>query len=304
MQIGVIKFILFLIKSYLIEMTIACFYLGLVLLPDSYLWGVGIHLSGLLYVPINIAYIGLLKLVLQIIGVKKTFTGANVAFVYSIWLIIFLFLGYLSDIIKFCFNVEGNVSLKRFVSYYETQCDSNYLHMCLSYGVLSIIVLFCLYYKNSKPKTPGMYRKDIPSTATTKFFAIIVVLLTCFRLGYLCGNAVTAQNSSSLYLDFMYLGENIEPISVGDLEDSCLVRNSHPNNGVVSTAEMAYTIADCVLSNIYGRSTMDKEKPYRITLLEDRYWVIEGTMNTSEGGTAHLMIKKGNGQIVEISHGK
>ena len=117
MLIGVIKFILFLIKSYLIEMTIACFYLGLVLLPDSYLWGVGIHLSGLLYVPINIAYIGLLKLVLQIIGVKKTFTGANVAFVYSIWLIIFLFLGYLSDIIKFCFNVEGNVSLKRFVSY-------------------------------------------------------------------------------------------------------------------------------------------------------------------------------------------
>ena len=68
--------------------------------------------------------------------------------------------------------------------------------------------------------------------------------------------------------------------------------------------EMAYTIADCVLSNIYGRSTMDKEKPYRITLLEDRYWVIEGTMNTSEGGTAHLMIKKENGQIVEISHGK
>lgn len=52
-------------------MTIACFYLGLVLLPDSYLWGVGIYLSGLLYVPINIAYIGLLKLVLQIIGVKK-----------------------------------------------------------------------------------------------------------------------------------------------------------------------------------------------------------------------------------------
>ena len=40
MQIRVIKFILFLIKSYLIEMTIACFYLGLVLLPDSYLWGV------------------------------------------------------------------------------------------------------------------------------------------------------------------------------------------------------------------------------------------------------------------------
>ena len=304
MQIGVIKFILFLIKSYLIEMTIACFYLGLVLLPDSYLWGVGIYLCGLLYVPINIAYIGMLKLVLQIIGVKKTFTGANVAFVYSTWLIIFLFIGYLPDIIKFCFNVEGNVSLKRFVSYYETQCDSNYLHMYLSYGVLSIIVLFCLYYKNSSPKTPGMYRKDIPSTATTKFFAIIVVLLTCFRLGYLCGNAVTAQNSSSLYLDFMYLGENIEPISVDDLEDSCLVRNSHPNNGVVSTAEMAYTIADCVFSNIYGRSTMDKEKPYRITLLEDRYWVIEGTMNTSEGGTAHLMIKKENGQIVEISHGK
>ena len=112
MLIGVIKFILFLIKSYLIEMTIACFYLGLVLLPDSYLWGVGIHLSGLLYVPINIAYIGLLKLVLQIIGVKKTFTGANVAFVYSIWLIIFLFLGYLSDIIKFyCCPIKLDTSL-------------------------------------------------------------------------------------------------------------------------------------------------------------------------------------------------
>ena len=270
MQIGVIKFILFLIKSYLIEMTIACFYLGLVLLPDSYLWGVGIYLFGLLYVPINIAYIGLLKLVLQIIGVKKTFTGANVAFVYSTWLIIFLLLGYLPDIIKFCFNVEGNVSLKRFVSYYETQCDSNYLHMYLSYGVLSIIVLFCLYYKNSKPKTPGMYRKDIPSTATTKFFAIIVVLLTCFRLGYLCGNAVTAQNSSSLYLDFMYLGENIEPISVGDLEDSCLVRNSHPNNGCFNIAKWPIP-----LQTVYCLTYMDDPLWIKRNLIASHYWRID-----------------------------
>lgn len=37
MLIGVIKFILFLIKSYLIEMTIACFYLGWNIVPQGVL---------------------------------------------------------------------------------------------------------------------------------------------------------------------------------------------------------------------------------------------------------------------------
>ena len=85
MLIEVINFILFLIKSYLIEMAITCFYLALMLLPDGYFWGVGVYLFGLVFIPINIVYIGILKLVLQIIGVKKTFTGANVAVMYSIW---------------------------------------------------------------------------------------------------------------------------------------------------------------------------------------------------------------------------
>ena len=102
----------------------------------------------------------------------------------------------------------------------------------------------------------------------------------------------------------MYLGENVGPISVGDLEDSCHAYNFHPNNGVVSSPEIAYAIADCILSNIYGRSAMDNEKPYHITLLDDRYWVIEGTLKTPKGGTAHIIIKKRNGQIVELSHGK
>ena len=304
MLIEVIKFILFLIKSYLIEMAITCFYLALMLLPDGYFWGVGVYLFGLVFIPINIVYIGILKLVLQIIGVKKTFTGANVAFMYSIWLIIFSFLSYLLDIIKFCFNVEDNAFLKRFVNYYETQCDSNYLNLYLSYGILSMFCLFCLYYEDSSQKAPGMYRRNILSTEKTKFVAIIVVLLTCFRLGYLCGNAVPVQDSTSKCIDFVYLGENVGPISVGDLEDSCRAYNFHPNNGVVSSPEMAYAIADCVLSNIYGRSAMNNEKPYHITLLDDRYWIIEGTLKAPKGGTAHIIIKKRNGQIIELSHGK
>lgn len=54
----------------------------------------------------------------------------------------------------------------------------------------------------------------------------------------------------------------------------------------------------------YGRKEMDDEKPYSITLLGGRFWVITGTLKSAKGGVAHIVLKKDDGQIQTIYHDK
>ena len=76
-------------------------------------------------------------------------------------------------------------------------------------------------------------------------------------------------------------------------------------NGIVENANMAYTIANSILSNIYGSNQIKNEYPLKITLINNRFWVIEGSLSKGEtGGTAIIVIKKDDGQVQYINHGK
>lgn len=79
----------------------------------------------------------------------------------------------------------------------------------------------------------------------------------------------------------------------------CIIKN-----GIVENANMAYTIANTILSNIYGSNQIKNEYPLKITLINNRFWVIEGSLSKGEtGGTAIIVIKKDDGQVQYINHG-
>ena len=68
---------------------------------------------------------------------------------------------------------------------------------------------------------------------------------------------------------------------------------------------MAYTIANTILSNIYVGNQIKNEYPLKITLINNRFQVIEGSLSKGEtGGTAIIVIKKDDGQVQYINHGK
>jgi len=81
--------------------------------------------------------------------------------------------------------------------------------------------------------------------------------------------------------------------------------NYIPSKGVVPDSTTAIKIAEIILSGVYGKRMVDGEKPFT-ALLVDGCWVVYGHLpdNFLYGGAAEIIIRKTNGEVVNISHGK
>jgi len=92
-----------------------------------------------------------------------------------------------------------------------------------------------------------------------------------------------------------------EKLSLNDYSD---VKGYFPKEGLVPTAEIAFQIAESVLINLYGKETIEEEKPFSINL-ENDIWVIEGSLEEGfVGGVAYMEIRKSNGEILKVIHTK
>jgi hypothetical protein len=77
-----------------------------------------------------------------------------------------------------------------------------------------------------------------------------------------------------------------------------------PRDGFVPDQETAKKIAEVVLYPIYGRS-IKYQKPFKVTLIENKIWVVEGTLSKNTvGGVFHIEMQKENCTILNVSHGK
>ncbi|MCS3869649.1 hypothetical protein J3D55_002565 [Chryseobacterium ginsenosidimutans] len=77
-----------------------------------------------------------------------------------------------------------------------------------------------------------------------------------------------------------------------------------PNNVIIETPETAIRVAEPILFGIYGEKNITEQRPYKVSDFKD-YYVIEGTLDRhSMGGTFLIIIKKNNGEIIKITHGK
>lgn len=72
---------------------------------------------------------------------------------------------------------------------------------------------------------------------------------------------------------------------------------------LIPDEEAAVNIAEAYLFKIYGKSTIVRERPYKIRRVNG-YWVIIGSLPWyySKGGTFEIIIKSKDGTIMRISH--
>lgn len=108
--------------------------------------------------------------------------------------------------------------------------------------------------------------------------------------------------------------EVIEDESLGfQNPDVCF---DYKENGFVPDKETAAKIAVAVWSPIYGEEDINKEMPYRVKLIEDSIWIVEGSFNGKNdlkhflfkdsmlGGTAYVEIRKSDGKVLRMIHGE
>ena len=93
---------------------------------------------------------------------------------------------------------------------------------------------------------------------------------------------------------------------------SCIngqTKKSVTKDNRVPNEEAAIKIAEANWLPIYGEEVL-KEKPYRVELIKDSIWIVSGTtpkLKANEdfvGGTAYIEIRKADGKVLKVTHGK
>lgn len=88
------------------------------------------------------------------------------------------------------------------------------------------------------------------------------------------------------------------------LEAYSKINGYSPAEGLISTAALAFQIAEPILISVYGDDVVEKEKPFSINL-EDNIWMIEGKRDKDDdGGVAYMEINRCNGAVLKIIHTK
>ena len=88
-------------------------------------------------------------------------------------------------------------------------------------------------------------------------------------------------------------------ISCGSMQ-----HNYKPDAGYVPDKETAIRIALAVWEPIYGNEKISDEKPY-VATLSGEVWTVHGSLpKECAGGVAEIDIRKDDGCILRVSHGK
>ena len=82
--------------------------------------------------------------------------------------------------------------------------------------------------------------------------------------------------------------------------------NIVPKSGYVNKPEVAVGIAEAVAFRFYGRSEIEKQRPYLVKRLSDR-WVVRGSWpygSGVKGGVIEIEVASSDGKILRMMHGE
>jgi NTF2 fold immunity protein len=81
-----------------------------------------------------------------------------------------------------------------------------------------------------------------------------------------------------------------------------------PKDGFVPTADVAETVAQAVLIPVYGKRTVESERPFKAALHGD-IWIVNGKVPCEgpkdavcPGGAGEVWISKRTGQVLYMTH--
>ena len=136
-------------------------------------------------------------------------------------------------------------------------------------------------------------------------FALILAIL-CF----LGGNYYSTYNQKEQTL-FVYKGtatereitNSFQGLNYSDSAKSGKTESIF-DKGIIPDAETACKVAIPIIKAVYGEQQLSSELPLQITLVNDKYWTIEGTLHTAKGGVVFMTINKHNGCVLNLMHGE
>jgi len=77
-----------------------------------------------------------------------------------------------------------------------------------------------------------------------------------------------------------------------------------PQEGFVPNGLTAAEIAEAILVPIYGSENINKQKPFKVKL-KNNIWYVSGVLSPDfVGGVATVEISKKDARILKVSHGK
>lgn len=81
------------------------------------------------------------------------------------------------------------------------------------------------------------------------------------------------------------------------------------NGGEVNSAQVAFSIVEPILIDLFSKEEVEKEKPFSINLIDNEIWVINGALHQPKGeiimgGTKYVEIRKKDGRILKIIQGE
>ena len=80
--------------------------------------------------------------------------------------------------------------------------------------------------------------------------------------------------------------------------------DSH-ENGIIPNAKTAVVFAKIILNYHYGEEEINEENPFDVELLNDTVWYISGSLpEGAVGGVAEIFIRKSDGKVLRMIHGK
>lgn len=139
------------------------------------------------------------------------------------------------------------------------------------------------------------------------FLLIFLVSLVCIELGFSLG----ASEESSLphYVEptFVYKGKLISSGQGSDsLAKSLGVDKANQfsgkegcSNDLIPDAKTAYHVSYPILCAIYGENVIKREQPLKISLVNERFWHIEGMLHAT-----HMTLDKMDGRVLVLFHTK
>ncbi|MDR3061871.1 MAG: YbbC/YhhH family protein [Dysgonamonadaceae bacterium] len=134
-------------------------------------------------------------------------------------------------------------------------------------------------------------------------FSGIALIMTLFMS---CSKKVDMVNTNKSINDTINIVKTINYVINSDLSliNYSEYKGISPKDGFVPTADIAFKIAELILNRIYGEEKIELEKPFSINL-ENGIWVIEGHLDEKFlGGVAYIEIRKSNGEVLKVIHGK
>lgn len=140
----------------------------------------------------------------------------------------------------------------------------------------------------------------------TVFICIVAIFVCIFCFTFLL---YMNYNSTEYVIDDIYTRNDSIPEGTFYIQASDLTldyprdNTTYPHDGYVSNELTAARIAEAVWVSIYGEKIYN-QKPYRVNLIKDSIWVVNGSVPTGGyGENAYIEIRKKDGKILQVLMG-